>query len=351
MADDQRHRVPASDQKLRLGGIKFSDAQVRMEFSSVTGCSGLVPILSGFAKHRINLHQFLFCGDAPGIVELHFSLEDYRQSKALISASLDVEGVQPDIRSPVGTLTLFPHESRMDKLLRVVSVARDPGTSVHTLCSSLSAFCMVVDLEQLDAAADALLQDFSLPEGHSPFRYEPSELDKKLSGGQGRVVETVARYWEPVIRIYGSNLKTGLTKITVSFSSDQRERVLLLLVDAGIERFEMVHLRSTGSGERFTLLMLFDAGSDHSGLEAVLTGLAGETDMECMVQHDMEMLFFHGPHFQDRYGVVYTAVSALASASMDISCVLCSGTGVHLVAERGGGSRMRAVLDEVFVVP
>ena len=80
MADDQQPRVPASVQKLRLGGIKFSDAQVRMEFSSVHGCSGLVPILSGFAKHRISLHQFLFNSDSSGVVELHFALEDLLKS-------------------------------------------------------------------------------------------------------------------------------------------------------------------------------------------------------------------------------------------------------------------------------
>lgn len=350
MTDDQPHYLSKSVQKQRLGGIKFSEAQVRMVLSPVAGCADLTHILRSFAKHRINLHQISFSREVTGGVELYLAQQDYQRNKSLIDSALEPLRKTLAAGSPVGTLTLFPHASRMDVLLKVIAIAGRSDLCTYSMCSSLSALCISTDLERLDRFAEVLLEDFSLPEGHSPFRYEPSELDRKLTGGQGRVVETIARYWEPVIKIYGSNLKTGLTRFSISFSGEQLGQVMVILTKSGMLRFEMMGLTRSESG-RFHLLLIVDPDYNRDAVESALTIVGNEREIGFSVQHGMELLFFHGPHFQDRYGVMHAAVSALAEASIDISCAACSGTGVHLVAEEGIGRRMLEVLGEVFVVP
>lgn len=350
MTDDRPHHLSQSVQKLRLGGIKFSDAQVRLVFAPAVGHPGLSPILTSFARHRINLHQLALSEDVPGGVELYLAEKDYRRNKSLITGELESLDLTPLVTTSVGTLTMFPHASSMDALLRVIGIAGSSDLRIYSICSSLSAFCISTDLDRLDNVAEVLLEDFSLPEGHSPFRYEPSELDRQLTAGQGRVVETIARYWEPVIRIYGSNLKTGLTRFTVSFAGDQFSRVMADLTDCGITRFEMMGLAKTDSGQ-IHLQVMVDPKHDPYDVASMRKCFADTQGVEFSAQQGMELVFFHGPHFQDRYGVMHTAVSALTKASIKISCAACSGTGVQLVAEAGIGSRMLKVLGEVFVVP
>jgi len=350
MMDDQPHRQSESVHKLRLGGIKFSEALVRLAFSPVAECADLSRILSSFAKQRINLHQLFFNEDGSGGAELYLAEQDYRRNRSLILGELEPSGLEPVVISPVGTLTLFPHGASIDALVKVISLAGTPDTEIYGVCSSLSSFSIATDLDRLDRVAELILEDFFLPEGHSPFRYEPSALDLALTGGQGRVVETVARYWEPVIRIYGSNLKTGLAECVISFSPETLSRVMGNLSNSGVQRFEMMALTRSQSG-RCHVQVILDPGRDQGALASMRNCFADEQDAELSVRHGMEMLFFHGPHFQDRYGVIHTAVRALARASIDFRCTSCSGTGVHLIADEGVGNRMLEVLGEVFVVP
>lgn len=340
-------------QKLRLGGIKFSEAQVRMVLPAAETSSvpiDLSRILAGFAKHRINLHQLAYREDVHGGVELYLAHKDYQQNRIIIDSELEPLGLKPVVDEPVGTLTLFPHASRMDVLLRVMNILGGSGLRLYALCSSLSAFCITIDFDKLDAAAEVLLEYFTLPEGHSPFRYEPSDLDKKITGGEGRIVETIARYSEPVIRIYGSNLATDLTRLTVSFAGEQLPAVVEELSKSGIERFELVGLTETDS-RQYSLTLIIDPNRNREAAKFLSDSFAETREIDFSLQKGLELVFFHGPHFQDRYGVIYTAASALARASLGISGAACSGTGVYLAGGKGDGSRIRDVLGEVFVVP
>ncbi|MCG6930302.1 MAG: hypothetical protein LJE64_07070 [Desulfofustis sp.] len=351
MMDERSYLQPESGRKLGLGGIKFSDAQSRLVFRPVGGLAALSRILAAFAGKRINLHQLVFRKIPVGGVELYLARNAYLQNRSLIDGELDSHGLAPaEVAEPVGTLTLFPHASSMEVLLKVIGIAVGSGLPVHSMCSSLSALCIATDAERLDELAGALLEVFSLPDGHSPFRYEQSDLDRRLTGGQGRIVETIARYWEPVIRIYGSSLKTGLTGVSVSADGDRLLEVIGELADCRIARFLMVELTGTESG-RYSLQLIFDPEHQHGAAAALSFGLERIDNIEYYVWKGLELLFFHGPHFQDRYGVMHTAVAALSEASVEISSAICSGTGVHLVAKEEAGRHMLDVLGEVFVVP
>jgi len=352
MTDDRPHSLSQSVQKLRLGGIKFSEAQVRL----VLAPAGRDPdpldlsrILAGFAKYHVNLQQ-ISVDSAAGTVELYLAEQDYARQRILIEAELGPLDLDATVVAPVGTLTLFPHGSRMEVLVKVIGLAGDPDLRIYALGSSLSALCLSTDLDRLDRTAAALLENFSLPEGHSPFRYEPSELDRQVTGGAGRIVETIARYSESVIKIYGSKLQTGLLRATVCFPRDYLDRVLEGLSQSGLDRFEMMGAAHADSGRMLVHLMV-DPDRGKGAIASLRERFGDAREIDVVEQHDMELLFFHGPHFQDRYGVMCAAAAALAKASIRFTCAACTGTGIHLVAERGVGGKMLEALGDVFVVP
>ena len=172
-----------------------------------------------------------------------------------------------------------------------------------------------------------------------------------VAGGQGRRVETIAKYWEPIIKIYGSNLDTGLQALSILFSVDQLLPVVSILSAAnGLDSFKMMGLSSPEKGSyRFLLLFtptgdgLLDATTQHK--------LSELPKVEVSEQSGLEVLYFHGPHFQDRYGVANAVVTALKKASVEFVCLNCSGTSIYLVTHENIGSQALKALEKVFVVP
>jgi len=64
-----------------------------------------------------------------------------------------------------------------------------------------------------------------------------------------------------------------------------------------------------------------------------------------------EMVFFHGPHFGDRSGIVDTALQALTARGVQMKAVACSGSCIYLVLPEGQSERAVAALSEVFEIP
>jgi len=351
MRDNQRHRQSESASKLRLGGIKFSDVQVQVSIPSSSGYPELASVLTSLTKNRVNLTQ-LFLENDTGSANFCLDEKDYQKARNLIDGALEPYGpVAQQVTSPIGTLTLFPHGSNINVLLCVLQVFSEHDLPIHGMTSSLSALCINTDYDLLDRAADLLLKVFDLPEDHSPFRYQPSALDSALHHHQpGRKVETVASYWEPVIRIYGSNLKTGLAMFNIYFAKKQLAQIGSLLSEVkGLDSFEMMTLSQSGSDD-FCLVLLFKPTGGQQEELSIRNGMEvpGVVFSE---RSAVEVLYFHGPHFQDRYGVMDTAVKALKNNETEIHAANCSGTSVYLVTGDTIGGRALDALAEVFVVP
>jgi aspartokinase len=236
-------------------------------------------------------------------------------------------------------------------LLCVLQVFSEHDLPIHGMTSSLSALCINTDYDLLDRAADLLLKVFDLPEDHSPFRYQPSTLDSALHQHQpGRKVETVASYWEPVIRIYGSNLKTGLAMFNIYFAKKQLAQIGSLLSEVkGLDSFEMMTLSQSGSDDFCLVLLIKPTGGQQEELS--IRNCMEVPGVVFSERSAVEVLYFHGPHFQDRYGVMDTAVKALKKNETEIHAANCSGTSVYLVTGDTIGGRALDALAEVFVVP
>jgi aspartokinase len=65
----------------------------------------------------------------------------------------------------------------------------------------------------------------------------------------------------------------------------------------------------------------------------------------------IEVVFFHGPHFGDRYGIAETAFGALADNGIQVIAGVCSGSCVYLVTPEGGAEDVVRVLSGTFEIP
>lgn len=74
------------------------------------------------------------------------------------------------IHSGVGLLTLFPHQSNLMLVGRVMQSLGEDGIPIYGLASSIATITVVIDYHRLDDAAKVLTHSLQLPRSVSPMR-------------------------------------------------------------------------------------------------------------------------------------------------------------------------------------
>ncbi len=152
-------------------------------------------------------------------------------------------------------------------------------------------------------------------------------------------LETIAVYWEPVIRTYGFQVRTGLTLVCLETGSGPGWG--LSGDDAGLfsgANLIMAVALPTESGGLRTGLVF-------SGKVPEASGFHGRAD------RPVELLYFQGPHFGDRYGIAAAALGALHRAAVPVIAAGCTGASVYIVLEPGRADEAVASLSDAFRVP
>jgi len=352
-AEDNSSRCSSStiSSRLRLGGIKFSEMQAQVSFLSPPDQASLGELLSALSRNKINLNRLLLNRGTDSVCDFSIYRHDYLRHRVFIEQIFDSCSIPSSCDQPIGIITLFPHGSELIRLIGVLETVERYELPITGIYSSLSAISLCIGYDQLDRVADLLQERFELPAGHSPFRYEPSELDQQLRRGSGRKVETVAQYWEPRIKIYGSTLKQGVRSYTLSFPARVLGSVLSQLSTVCLDlKFQMFSLTPDGNGN-YTMLLVIDPQNDLESWDFFGRQLSGILDLSVTEHNKVDILYLHGPHFQDRYGVASKAVAALDRGTVDFTCLNCTGTSIFLVTEENDGEKALESLSEVFIVP
>jgi aspartokinase len=89
------------------------------------------------------------------------------------------------------------------------------------------------------------------------------------------------------------------------------------------------------------------AGMIQKRVEECLAG----TDTPVRPGLPSEMVFFQGPHFGDRYGILEAAVRGLAARRVKMTAAACSGACIYIVLPEGKSEEAVAALSEVFEIP
>ena len=165
-------------------------------------------------------------------------------------------------------------------------------------------------------------------------------------------METIAVYWEEKIKTYGFQELLNLSLFECDYGSD-----------VGDKCGELLSILS-GLGISFHLV-LFEEFKDHAPRLYVILDKKWENLIKDQVdkhfKHSMQsyyavtspvgMIYFHGPHYGDRYGIAETVFTAMAERAIPVLAACLSGSAVYLVLEEQIIQEARKALGDVFVVP
>jgi len=330
--------------RISIGGIKLSPELAQFSLSCPKNDPNFLSLLlQAIAGQQINIVYFSLT-DADDNFNLSFCVEAIHRP-AVVSllphCNCQVNQVQhPD---SVGTVTIFPHRNSLNLLGRVLSACGTDTLSISGLLTSISALSFASPYPNLDDTVEKLITFFDLPENHAPFKPQSILVN---------MVETVAVYWEPVIRVYGIDIVKDVSLLDLTFRPEDTAflgHVLMELKEEG-RGFIMVLLETAGDGILRLCLALRPEIS--TKLSHRLENFTSKDYTLAVKQTEpVEVLFFHGPHFQDRYGIVEALFRSLDRQEITLYLVGCTGTSVYIVVGNGEAARARDMLAGDFVVP
>lgn len=160
--------MDSSLSKLPIGGLKLSSELVQIRLLPNSGFS-VTEMFRRLTEHRINVTMVSLDatdGELTGIGCI------FAEDRVSAEAALQPHAAAIDMLSPVGALTIFPHQARLPLIGKVLSAMSEDGLPVYGMASSHSALTLTTDYRRLDDAVSAVCRIVSLPENHAPFRPE-----------------------------------------------------------------------------------------------------------------------------------------------------------------------------------
>jgi len=182
-------------------------------------------------------------------------------------------------------------------------------------------------------------------------RFSLEMRGKRQSVDGGIFLETIAVYWESRVKVYSITELAGLTLAQFTFPNIDGEQWgrRLIELESVIPRFELVIQDSIDS--TLSQISLLFTGAIRHTVEEFSEKWMNEPSTSLEFSAPLEMVFLHGPHFQDRYGIVDIAFSALHQKNIDIIAAGCAGTTVYIVLPDLMGHVAKSVLTDTFIIP
>ena len=165
-------------------------------------------------------------------------------------------------------------------------------------------------------------------------------------------VETIAVYREERVKVYGISAKTGLALGLLQFSLGQMTKYCSCLqeLDTLNAKFELVTCQSFDS--RCALLhILVDSKQTDTLQNTFQQFVEDDSELSLTIQYPVDLLYLHGPHFQDRDGIAEIAFSVLKEHSIKVLVAGCAGTSMYLVVPEDLGPTAKAILTDTFLIP
>ena len=104
--------------------------------------------------------------------------EDINKTKKVVAGEPKLKE-NLEFISDVGTLSIFPHHSKLKLLGLSFYLLGRAHLPIYGMASSISSLTFITDYSQLDKAVSILLEYMDLPPNHAPFRPEIHVIQKK----------------------------------------------------------------------------------------------------------------------------------------------------------------------------
>ncbi len=330
--------------KLRVGGLKILEEGAGVVSSFAGGAPRVLQgICSLLAQSKINLTYLSHVAGAFGEAEdytvfstdLAAGMNGFTQVKAYAGSSGHV-----GLHAPTCIISLYPHDKRADIIGGFIRALGRARVMVLSLASSPSAISAVLSEQAKSRAMDRLFSIFQFP-GYAT----PEEFYAMQRPPEALVREVVAAYQEKVIKIYQlirlSNLDLWSFSIPSSTLLENLGAALMALGERDLKIPFLVAL--PGPEDRF--VCSFCAVRERSQEVARLL----EDHIPVLPAHrlsPMAALFFHGPHFGDRYGVADTLVKALDRVNVALVALSCTVSSISaIIKEEDLPAAVRVIME------
>ncbi|MFT5698884.1 MAG: aspartokinase [Desulforhopalus sp.] len=165
-------------------------------------------------------------------------------------------------------------------------------------------------------------------------------------------METIAIYWEKQVKVYGILLKTSLTLVNLKLGP-----VDSLPWHSLLTQFE-------NNSVKFELIASVPHNHNENTLTLILTAdqlLIFKTILH-KIQHNgttsfsdsykiIDLIYLHGPHFQERFGILSKAIEPLSSHKIEITLSGCAGNSMYIAIAEGLGKECTEILHNTFHTP
>jgi aspartokinase len=164
-------------------------------------------------------------------------------------------------------------------------------------------------------------------------------------------LETIAVYWENKIKTYGFQVERDLSLFQISMAPRALTRFgSVVFNDTSDIQFGWVLVQAS-STHTLEIHILLDQKWEqpmHALLESYRRDAKG---LDLRVKSPVEMVFFHGPHFGDRYGIADTALGTLRRKGLPILIAACTGASVYIIVPEHRSAEAKDILSDVFDTP
>lgn len=165
-------------------------------------------------------------------------------------------------------------------------------------------------------------------------------------------METIAVYWEPVIRVYGFDIIQESGMIELDFPTEHAAHFTTAIDAMGNDRVKFIVVLLQQLSEKTTRITILLKQEFVTELVDTLKNTPHLPDMFTVnLKQGVDVLFYHGPHFQDRYGIAHATFEALDQSKINLLMTGCTGTSIYLIVEAGQADLAKQMLSESFVVP
>jgi hypothetical protein len=165
-------------------------------------------------------------------------------------------------------------------------------------------------------------------------------------------VETIAVYWEPKIKTYGFHEALDLCLLRLEFRSKRLPEWGLGIYELGNRgmSFQLVLLQQR-KDLSLRLYLLFEPKWKEELTNQILQGIHQHAGEIFQIVSPVELIYFFGPHFGDRYGIADSALKALEHNNVTALVTGCSGSAIYIVLPQGMAGQAKVLLAEMFDVP
>lgn len=165
-------------------------------------------------------------------------------------------------------------------------------------------------------------------------------------------MEISAIYWEPRIKIYGFQETVDLTLLELTLKSEQMDRWSLCVdeLDGKGIHFNLALVQGSDKNA-LHLCLIFHRRWESMMIEYIREEINADREESFRVVSPVELIYFQGPHFGDRYGIADSAFRVLTDNNIAILASGCSGSTIYLVLPEKGIEKARKFLTSAFEVP